>query len=775
MVEFNFNISYSAMGNYKACQRGFYYGYVAKVKPGKQFPCWGNAGNAVHTTLEYANSKTVEEMKKIFTDLWDNYDLSGTNKTPFYKNLNFDEYWQAVLNGLARKYDIVKFEEKFEYKDNPTIKGFIDVIATTKGVEFTELEKKYFENNPDLFDKNIVVDWKTNSKKDDGQIEQLKFYAYLYYRKYKKLPRKFILEYVKIGERTERVMTMSDVNDVKETLINFFREISTKKVFSDWSYNKKSCFFCAHKDRCKNDMVDKESETFEIEIKNCKFQIMNPTTTMFDTVALKHFSYEIENKDIVVANYKRKWGKDWDGRISLKKRHKYGIGLLDRMIKLINQYADYTKKHILINIKDDRNTITTVTPIDKPLVGLTPYWYQNEAVDVSLRTKVGIIKVPTSGGKTVIAAEIYRKMPEKTLFIVDRNILLKQTVDEFERVLDMKDQVGTIIGGVSNIKSNLTVASVQTIAVALKSFKKANKNVQLSLKAWKTNPANEEFKNNLDDAKAKRKLAKEKTLKMMTFLEDVETIIIDECHVAKSESYNLLCENIPNAHYRIGLSGTPGDGDFNFLELEKNVGKVMYEIKAQELIQEGTIMMPTIKFIKYKFGFEMGGDYNDRMEQLFEHEDRNKIITQLCKNHSGEVILILVHRLSHGNDLVEHLKDEGHDAFFIQGSVNAKLREEILEDSRNGHPRILIGTSSIVSKGLNLKPLRVVINATGNAGDKQTIQTLGRVLRMYEGKDEALYYDFVDDIKSFLEHSKQRIKAFENEGYKVEIIEAFNK
>jgi len=734
-----FNISFSAMNNFRGCERGFYYGYVKHFPQESSLTAYGDAGGAVHHVLE-SYDKSADELILMLAEVWKEKKLDTTNRGMFNRLLKQEQYIQSVITAKSRNYDIAKHEERLEFKYRGyNIKGFIDVITKDE----------------------TVIDWKTSSKPSGDYKEQMKFYAMLYYQKYKRIPKNFIIDYIKIDQISEDTISMVEVKETKKKIDDFINEVESKKKFVDWSFNQENCFFCAFKKRCQQDMVKKESEKFIIEIKGSKFKIVNPTTVVFDKVIDRIFSYPIANKEIVIANYRRKTGRDWDGMIKLNRYGWYGIGLLDKMIKHIEEYGVASKKHIEIEIKDSRLPSVKIDKYQDVLNNIELRDYQIDAAKTALNVKTGIIKIATSGGKTVIASEIYRRNPVKTLFLVDRIILINQTVAEFENTLDIKGQIGIITGGKIDEKSSLTVGNIQTISSALTAFKKADK----------------KYKTNRGDIKLKEKrlAAKEKTIEMQKFLSDVDCIIVDETHVAASAGYNTVFDNLVNCHYRIGLTATPGDKDENFLELIKNVGEVIYDVSAKQLIEENTIMKPTINFLKYDFGFLMTGDFNDRLEQLYDNEKRNKVIIDLCKKHKNDVIMVLVSRINHGLELIDKLIEAKLDGFFIQGSVDAETREKILNDAREGHPRVLIGTNQIVSKGLNLKPLKVIINATGNVSDKQTIQSLGRILRMHEGKESATCYDFYDDIPDFKEHSVARIKIFKEEGHEVNIIEEVEK
>jgi superfamily II DNA or RNA helicase len=96
-----------------------------------------------------------------------------------------------------------------------------------------------------------------------------------------------------------------------------------------------------------------------------------------------------------------------------------------------------------------------------------------------------------------------------------------------------------------------------------------------------------------------------------------------------------------------------------------------------------------------------------------------------------------------------------------------------MEDFREGKINVLIGTLSIFAEGIDIPDLDVIINASGNKGDVKSIQVLGRVLRTFKEKNEALYYDFLDRGVHTRKHSHKRIKILQKQGYEIKINDDF--
>lgn len=712
-----FNVSYSAINSFYNCKRNFYYNYIQKYPEEEEKQgAYSAAGSVVHKVLEETYTKSDIESKQLFDELWTKYKLDSTNLGFNGKQLNKVDYWNAVLNGKLKMYQFTSYEEKFEQ-----VREFGDVQVNLKG----------FVDGLIIKDNNVkIIDWKTNNV-DENQIKQMHYYAYLYYLKHKVIPTSFVLEYIKHNKQLIGIFKQQDLEEVDAKIYKFVSDVTACTDFKHWTPNLEGCAFCAHKKRCANDNTNKEEEHFQLLIKNGKVAIVNQTSEHFSKVFTQFFSYEIENKDFVLMALKKK-GIIWDGIKRLAKHNTVPMTFLPQVRHIIQQYEEFYKKRITISIEDCREKFTPIPELPKnPNNTLQLRWYQQEAVDKALKEKIGVLEVATSGGKTVIAAEIYRRDPRNTLFIVDRNILLEQTKKEFSDYLGIPlEDISEISEGKMNIKSTICVATIQTLAARIK----------------------------------------DKNKDMIRFLKNIHRVIIDECHGAKNDSFDMLIKKVVNADSIIGLTGTLGLGKADDLELHKNVGYKIYEINAKQLIEEDTIMKPTIIFKTYDKPFIMNGTYNEVYSQMLLSETRNKVVIDLIQSYNQKLILVIVQRIEHGELLQKLLTEKNIDSFFIQGSVSNDDREKVLDAAKAGNTTVLIGTSSIVSKGMSLKPLTVVINTTANATSIMTIQALGRVLRKNDGKTEAIFYDLYDTLPEVVNHTLERIEAFKKEGHEV-IIE----
>lgn len=229
-------------------------------------------------------------------------------------------------------------------------------------------------------------------------------------------------------------------------------------------------------------------------------------------------------------------------------------------------------------------------------------------------------------------------------------------------------------------------------------------------------------------------------------------------------------------------SGTATRDDGNEMMIFSSVGDIIYKLGAKELVNRGYLIRPNIVFfnnymseqtIKEKEQQSKVGlineteDYNIYYKNFIsENIFRNNIIRDICLQNSGKKILILTKLIEHGEILKNMIEGSEH----LWGETKKDIRKDILDKFINGDLDILISTISIFSEGIDLPALQIVINASANAGDVKTIQVLGRVLRMMEGKNNASYYDFVDESKFFKRASFKRRKALINQEHNVEIL-----
>lgn len=693
---------------FEHCSRWWYYSYLKKV-PSIQDMCYAHAGSVIHNCLEkhYNNEITVQdELKSFFNREWNKYKLDSTKL--LYKK---DEYWLMIINGINLNKKFTSTELKIFY---PDIVGYLDVVNT---------------------ETDEIADWKSSTRRRENEEEytkQLKLYSYLYYRKFDRLPKKAIVYYLKYsGDKGELSFTptMEDVEEIKKWHEDIYTKMHEIKNSMKLPPMCKQChFFCPYKNLCAGS--DKGILKYTLHYYGAKIYLDGPISNLLHIGIDKKFSYELKDAFFIKKHNPHAMTtiKFWN----LKKRL-LPIGFKDGLVKTLNDYAKYKGLKLALDVEDHRQCDTTIVEMPNELIGKKLRDYQEDAVTTFFRNKIGCLELGTGAGKNLIAAECIRRAGVKTLFIVDKIELLRQTKKVFEDSLGI--EIGVIGGGEEDIK-DVTVATIQTLIKRVKKY--------------------------------------------ADYLKTVRFLAIDESHHSASRSFFKLSQYLINTEFRVNLTGTYTRDDGNDMMMYAVGGYKIFDLSSKVLIENGWLIKPTIKFIKNFLDPKEIKHLEDNSKEglineteqyslyyksfIANNSKRNKIIKELCDKNKGKKILVLVKLIDHG----KLLEKEIEGSKYLYGETNKKEREEMFKEFTEGKLNVLISTISIFAEGIDIPQLDTVINASANKGNVKTIQVLGRVLRKMEGKTNAQYIDFVDEPRFFRLASLARMKILRQEGHDVQ-------
>lgn len=237
-------------------------------------------------------------------------------------------------------------------------------------------------------------------------------------------------------------------------------------------------------------------------------------------------------------------------------------------------------------------------------------------------------------------------------------------------------------------------------------------------------------------------------------------VIADEAHHAPSATFQRALRLLP-AKYRIGLTATPDREDGLTRLVQWSFGPVLLERTTKEMIHLGYLMPATIEIVSTGWQWEHNAAYrfatqNDSAKTL------QKLLTQLEKDvaedllrncgiadmvardaKAGETCLVLVRTRDHAKELAEMIVARGVEARALTGKVSKKKRKGAIDDLRAGVLPVAVATS-LADEGLDLPRLSAVFLASPQRARGTTVQRLGRLLRLWQGKLPRLY-DYVDD------------------------------
>jgi superfamily II DNA or RNA helicase len=392
--------------------------------------------------------------------------------------------------------------------------------------------------------------------------------------------------------------------------------------------------------------------------------------------------------------------RKWNGRQYVFRDRYFSIGLLHDVVSSLKQ------KGIQVEIKDFRH-LGEKFSLPESSVVLRPY--QSEITEKACEYKNSTIEVATGGGKTNIAAEFIRRVGLKTLMIVPSIEILRQTQDVLSNYLN--------------------------IPIGIIGDKEHDENDYVTVSTWQSLGAD-----------------------YADYLNSIDCMIIDEAQHIGAGVLRQITRSIP-ATYRLGMSGTLFREDGADLEIIAGCGPKIASIGYTYLIEHGYLVPARFWLVRVpQKTYNRWANYNDVYEDyIIENEIRNNAIIDIAEHlvREGRKVLIFITRIEHGKKLME----QGGASFVYASHPD---RRKLIEDFKSGKVKCLISTS-ILQEGWDLPPIDGLILAGPTKSTIMTLQRIGRALRPFENKKDAIIVDFTDNCKFLKDHFQKRLARYKEE------------
>jgi superfamily II DNA or RNA helicase len=168
------------------------------------------------------------------------------------------------------------------------------------------------------------------------------------------------------------------------------------------------------------------------------------------------------------------------------------------------------------------------------------------------------------------------------------------------------------------------------------------------------------------------------------------------------------------------------------------------------------------------------------MDWLVTNEKRNKFIRNLAVTSKGNTLVLFQFVEKHGKvlyDLIKNKVHEGRRVFFVYGGTDVTDREAVRHICEKEDDAIIIASYGTFSTGINIPSIENVIFASPSKSKIRNLQSIGRGLRLKDGKTACNLYDIADNLqwKSWknhtLNHAAERYKTYTEEQFKLKLIE----
>lgn len=360
--------------------------------------------------------------------------------------------------------------------------------------------------------------------------------------------------------------------------------------------------------------------------------------------------------------------------------------------------------------------------------------YQREAIDAVFTAWSGgmrapAIVLPTGAGKTVVFSALVREFRDqwmrpafgsanRVMILAHRDELVDQAIAKLRAVMPGVN-VGKVKAQDNGIHADVVVASVQTLAYGHRRVNLAH--------------AQEVFG-------------------------PIGLVITDECHHAAAASYRKIYDAFPDA-LRLGVTATMSRQDGK--GLAEVWDDVVYTRSILNLISKGHLVDVRTQQVKLESldlggvkasrGDWQAGDLGDALMEA--HADT--AIARAWKEHAGSRQgIVFTPTVATAHAACQALLDAGVDAGTVTGESHPQDRRHLYELYRQGRIQVLVNCM-VLTEGFDMPQAEVAMIARPTQSEALYAQMVGRVLRPYPGKKEALVLDLVGNS----EHMRLRTLA----------------
>ena len=274
-------------------------------------------------------------------------------------------------------------------------------------------------------------------------------------------------------------------------------------------------------------------------------------------------------------------------------------------------------------------------------------------------------------------------------------------------------------------------------------------------------------------------------LQPKSWFRQFNVIFGDEAHQFKAKSLTTVMEKMDTIAYRIGTTGTLDNKKIHRLVLEGMFGPVHKVTTTKALMDSGRLSSLNITCLILKYSEEIrkaqkNMTYQDEMDFIVSNEARNKFIRNLAVKTQGNTLVLFQYVEKHGKVLYELIKNKAHNdrkIFFVYGGTDTSDREAVRHITEGESDAIIIASFGTFSTGINIPSIENVIFASPSKSKIRNLQSIGRGLRLKDGKTACNLYDIADDLhwKSWknhtLNHAAERYKTYAEEQFEIKLVE----
>lgn len=342
--------------------------------------------------------------------------------------------------------------------------------------------------------------------------------------------------------------------------------------------------------------------------------------------------------------------------------------------------------------------------------------YQNEAIERVLEDwqagyKSVLLVMATGCGKTAVFLTLLHQVlgPKKrALIIAHRKELIDQPVARLQSYYpEWIGKIGVVMGDQDNPAEQITVATIQSLA------------------------------------------ASPRRLERILLAGPIDYMVTDEAHHATDKnSYSKVLAALREANpemLHLGVTATPlradGDGLSGVFE------KCSYKFGIVEGIQQG--FLAPVRWLAIQTSISLadvrtaGGDFVQyQLADVFETDNCFDLVVETHRKYAGDrQAAAYTVSVEGAYKLAERFNAAGIPAAAADGTVSKTVRSGILRCFERGETKVLVNVG-LWTEGLDIPQISCIHQVRPTKSDSLYTQIIGRALRIYPGKDDALILDY---------------------------------
>ena len=335
---------------------------------------------------------------------------------------------------------------------------------------------------------------------------------------------------------------------------------------------------------------------------------------------------------------------------------------------------------------------------------------------------------------TACTMDIIAKVGKKTIVVVTKEDIRDQWIDAAKKFLGLEDKdIGVIQG------DRFQVAGKKLVIAMIQSLAKEDRY-----------PPHE--------------------------LREFGLMVLDEVHRVGADYFSQCCFRVPAA-LRLGLSATPERKDGRDEVIHAHIGVVKVRSEAAPLtpriiVRRSPWKVPMTNVRQPDGSYRVGpvphspGKCGHVINMIANHHPRNELIAKFvgAAYKKGRAIIVQSDRKEHLETLALLIQRQGVPAsdigYYVGGMSQAQREKSKVKP-------VILSSYQMTAEATDIPWLDTLVMATPKSDVRQIV---GRILRPYEGKQDPVVFDLVDDSSSvFQGYWNARMRWYRSIGAKVSL------